>query len=190
MNILKALFSSKARVKLLKMFLLHPENEYFVREITRMLDEQINSVRRELLNFKKIGLVKFRTKNRKKYFYVNKEFPIYEELRAIFIKTQDIKEDIVQFIHGLGEVQLLVLNGYFSGKEDAFVDLLIVGDIKKEELEKYLESLHTTTPLKYSIMDKDNFLYRIEYNDNFITSLLKDPESLIPINKFRQITKK
>ncbi len=58
--VLKALFSSQTRVKLLSTFLLHPEQEYFIRELTRLLNEQINSIRRELENLRRIGVVKAR----------------------------------------------------------------------------------------------------------------------------------
>jgi hypothetical protein len=51
---LKALFSSQTRVKLLSVFLLHPEEEYFIRQLTRLLGEQINSIRRELENLRRI----------------------------------------------------------------------------------------------------------------------------------------
>jgi len=65
-SLLKALFSSQTRVKLLSTFLLHPEDEYFIRELTRLLNEQINSIRRELENLRRVGLVKPRHKNRQK----------------------------------------------------------------------------------------------------------------------------
>ena len=84
--VLKALFSSQTRVKLLSTFLLHPEEEYYIRELTRLLHEQINSIRRELENLRRIGLVKARHRNRKKYYRVDPEFPLYQELRNIFSK--------------------------------------------------------------------------------------------------------
>ena len=52
-NLLKGLFTSNTRIKLLTLFLLNPDEEYFIRELTRKLEEQINSVRRELDNLKK-----------------------------------------------------------------------------------------------------------------------------------------
>ena len=90
---LKHLFTSKARVKLLTIFLLKPDDEYFVRELTRELDEQINSVRRELDNLKKLGLLKSRAKNRKKFFMVNKNFVLFNELRSIIIKATNSSEN-------------------------------------------------------------------------------------------------
>ncbi len=85
-QILKALFSSQTRLKLLSTFLLHPEEEYFIRELTRLLGEQINSIRRELENLRRIGLVKPRHKNRKKYYKVDTDFIFFTELRSMFAK--------------------------------------------------------------------------------------------------------
>jgi DNA-binding transcriptional ArsR family regulator len=52
-----ALFGSKTRVKLLHLFLNHPGQSFYVREITRVIDEQINSVRRELSNMLEVGVI-------------------------------------------------------------------------------------------------------------------------------------
>jgi len=51
---LKVLFTSNTRVKILKHFFLYPKDKFFIRQLTRDLDEQINGVRRELESLKKI----------------------------------------------------------------------------------------------------------------------------------------
>jgi hypothetical protein len=51
---LKSLFTSSVRVKLFKHFFLHPNDEFFIRQLTRDLNEQVNAIRRELENWKKI----------------------------------------------------------------------------------------------------------------------------------------
>jgi predicted transcriptional regulator len=87
--VLKSLFSSMTRVKLLRLYLLSPEGaEFFVRELTRDLDEQINSIRRELENLEKIGLLTSRNRERKKYYRIDPKFPILEDLRNIFKKSR------------------------------------------------------------------------------------------------------
>ena len=55
---LEQLFGSKTRTKLMKLFLLNPEQIYFIRELTRVIDTQINSVRRELDNLEHCGLIR------------------------------------------------------------------------------------------------------------------------------------
>lgn len=58
---LEKLFGSVARVKILKLFLLHPSEGHYIRHLARGLGLQINSVRRELENLQKFGLLVSRT---------------------------------------------------------------------------------------------------------------------------------
>ena len=183
---LKPLFSSMARVKLLRTFLLNPDEEFFIRELTRKLDEQINSVRRELDNLKKIGLLKSRTRNRKKYFYVNKSFLIYSELRDIFVKASSNDEQMGRAISKMGEVEFLLLSGKFVGKISN-VDLLLVGEVDKKKLQKYLdETMKGKKDIKFTIISKKDFLYRLECNDKFVKEILSAEGNMILINKLKK----
>jgi predicted transcriptional regulator len=183
---LKALFSSKTRVKLLNTFLLNPDTEFFIRELTRKLDEQINSIRRELDNLRKIGLLKTRSKNRKKYFYTNKDFVIYNELRDILIKASHNDSELIHQIAKLGEVELLVLTGMFVGKE-ASVDLLVVGEIDSDRLRKVLsENSKDGKEIRFTAMTKRDFLYRLEMKDKFIYDLISDEKAIVAVNKLKK----
>ena len=179
---LKHLFTSKARVKLLKIFLLNPEREYFVRELTRELDEQINSVRRELDNLKQMGLLKSRSKNRKKYYAVNKKFLLYRDLRSIIVKASKAAESLIKNISKMGKVDFLLISGVFLEK-DSPVDLLIVGEVEKDSLEKFLDTLETQEPIKFSTLTTEDFLYRVKCRDKFIIDLVQDQDNVIGINK-------
>lgn len=186
---LKEIFSSNTRVKLLNVFLLNPEEEYFIRELTRLLDEQINSVRRELDNLKKVGLLKARSKNRKKYYHVNKDFIIYNELRNICAKASAFDTDIVKQIKKLGDFDLIVLAGVFVDEpETKNVDLLLVGQADKVDLERFFKNeLKFEREVKYSLMSKEDFLYRFNLNDKFIKEMVKSEKNIIPLNKIKEL---
>lgn len=179
---LKRLFTSKARAKLLTIFLLNPDKEFFIRQLTRELDEQINSIRRELDNLKKLGLLKARSKNRKKYYRVNKNFILYNELRSIIIKSVNTKENIIKKILKLGKIDFLLLSGIFIDK-DSPVDMLIVGDIEREKLQFFLDTLESKRPIKYSILTREDFQYRVKCNDKFTKDLIDDTDNIIGANK-------
>src|SRR3989338_3870653 len=106
-SVLKALFSSQTRVKLLSTFLLHPEEEYFIRELTRLLNEQINSIRRELENLRRIGLVKARHKNRKKYYKIDPEFLLYKDLQSLFSKVVQGESPLITSLKNIPGMQML-----------------------------------------------------------------------------------
>lgn len=183
---LKALFSSNTRVKLLVTFLSSPGEEFFIRELTRKLDEQINSIRRELNNLKKIGLLKSRSKNRKKYYFVNEDFLILEELRAMVNKCTDPKKELVKKMQKLGEVSFVLFSGVFIKKKDKQLDLLVIGNITKENLGEFLKSeVKDFKNVKFGILSKDDFLYRLRLNDKFIVDMLKDPDNIVGLNKLK-----
>lgn len=182
---LKKIFTSSVRIKILDLFFHNPEDEYYIREITRILDEQINSVRRELTNLKKAGILKSKTKTRKKYYHLDPSCMILEELKSIFIKASNRNSKLTQAISKTGHIKLLVLSGNFVETE-ADADLLVVGEVDKLELSNLLEKT-IDYPVRFSVMSLEDFHYRIECNDQFVLSMLKNPQSITPINKIGNI---
>ena len=182
-RMLKRLFTSNARIKLLRLFLLNPDEEHFIRQLTRDLDEQINSIRRELDNLKKMGLLKARAKLRKKYYYVNKNYIFYNELRSIFQKSESSIPEIAEKIASFGNLKVLVFSGIFIDK-DSPVDLLIVGQIDREKLTNYLNNeLTSKRAVKFTVMSEEDFGYRLKCKDKFVVDLVSDKENIIPLKK-------
>jgi predicted transcriptional regulator len=154
---IEQLFGSKTRVKLLGLFYQNPDRSYYVREITRKIDEQINSVRRELANLLSIGIISSDNSNNKLYYEVNKEFEHYEALSIMFggrpknnivskSEVNDNEKNIiitgdtalasnsdsnVESIVKAGNVRLLIYTGQFTRDETSGVDVVIVGDLAK-----------------------------------------------------------
>src|SRR6185437_14467671 len=111
---IEQLFGSKTRVKLLQLFYSNPNRSFFVREITRKIDEQINSVRRELSNLQNIGIIVSDNNNNKLYYEVNQKFEFYDPLRAIFgdrsrkaaVAAKPITDEASDTLKGIGKVEL------------------------------------------------------------------------------------
>lgn len=185
---LKRLFTSNTRIKLLSLFLLHSDEEFFIRELTRRLNEQINSVRRELDNLKKLGFLKSREHDRKKYYITNKNFIAYNELRGIFLKSISDKDNIAKNILKMGEIDLLVLTGMFVEKESS-LDLLLVGKVDREKMEEFFNTeLETKRPVRYSILSREDYIYRRQCKDKFLSDLLADQSNIIAVNRLEKQT--
>jgi len=164
--------------------MLNEDQEFFIRELTRKLDEQINSIRRELDNLKKVGLLRSRVKNRKKYYFVNTDFIFFNEIKSIFLKSATNQNSISKDIMKFGEVKLLVLSGIFLDKETKTVDMLIVGDVDKEKLADYLNNdIKTDRPVRFAIISEEDYKYRISLKDRFINEIINDSENEMPIQK-------
>ena len=83
-KVIEQLFGSKTRVKLLQLFYSNPNRAFYVREITRKINEQINSVRRELSNLLSIGIITSDATQNRLYYEVNQDYEFYKPLAQIF----------------------------------------------------------------------------------------------------------
>lgn len=195
---LEKLFGSKTRTKLLALFFSNPSQSYYVREITRVIDEQINSVRRELLNLDSVGIIKNDTFDNKVYYSANMKHPYSKPLVDLFtVKVDNTKE---RDIHRAGWeeyvkpvrnfLKALVVINRVPGEEG--IDLLIVGNDKTKKLTHWAEVIEKKQgkPLNYVIMSEDDYSYRKSVKDRFITDIMMmdvtdtyDPEKILVKNK-------
>jgi hypothetical protein len=176
---IEQLLGSKTRVKLLQLFMSNPNRSFYVREITRKIDEQINSVRRELSNLLSIGIIISDTTNNRLYYEVNQEYEFYEPLRAIFgsgnVSGKELKKGgAVDEFKALGNVDLVLYAGQFTRDERAGVDLLIVGNTNAHAVQKYVADLERKEgkELRYTVMTLSDFNYRRQVKDRFLGSVL------------------
>ncbi|MDO4760077.1 MAG: transcriptional regulator [Candidatus Saccharibacteria bacterium] len=188
------LFGSKTRAKLLKLFFENPGKSFYVREMTRVIEEQINSVRRELLNLESIGIIKNETFDNKVYYSANNKHPFYRPMLDIFSKKTDLSRDkdvrestweeyvrpVKKYLRGL------VVTNRLPGQEG--LDLLIIGDDKTKKLSRWAEVVEKKQgkPLNYAIIASDDFIYRKSVRDRFILDVLEmelveviDPDEII-----------
>jgi hypothetical protein len=200
------LFGSKTRVKLLQLFFSNPNRSFYVREMTRKIDEQINSVRRELSNLLSIGIIKSNADNNRLYYEVDQEYEYYQPLAMIFggLQSAPIPEksskkpskeqpetpviaDVIpehplaKSIRGTGHIELAFLTGQFTRDDLSGIDLLIVGDTNQSKIENFIQELEKAEKkeLRYTVMPMETYKYRIQINDRFIGNVLAAKKQVI-----------
>ncbi len=179
------LFGSKTRVKLLSLFLNNPGRAYYVREITRKIDEQINSVRRELSNLLSIGLIKSSTQNNRLYYEVNDKYAHYNEMHRIFgslkvgkskaLKGTREEEEIVTKLRESGTIEVAFLTGSFVRDSHNKIDVFIVGDVNRAKVNKVIAEMEQELgrELNYTLMNSEDYGYRRDLNDRFLADIME-----------------
>lgn len=178
---IEKLFGSKTRAKLLKLFFGNPEKSFYVREMTRVIDEQINSVRRELLNLESIGIIKNETFDNKIYYSANPKHPFTHPLSEMFSKKissgenkdirdttwEDYSRPVKNYLKGL------VFTNRLPGQDG--VDLLIIGNDRTKKLTRWAEVIEKKLgkPINYVIMSVDDFTYRKNVRDRFLREIFE-----------------
>lgn len=181
---IEQLFGSKTRVKLLQLFLSNPNRSFYVREITRKIDEQINSVRRELANLLSIGIISSENNNNRLYYEVDQKYEHYKALASIFGNealtsakgkpSTDEDGDDISALKKVGNVEAAVLTGQFTRDESSGIDLLIIGDVNQSKMTNFVSQLEAKEgkEIRFAIFTPSEFEYREQVNDRFLSTLL------------------
>ncbi len=178
-----ALFGSKTRVKLLHLFLSNPGKAFYVREITRLIDEQINSVRRELANMLGVGIITSETSDNKLYYQVDQRYEYYVPLRAIFADEkvaalnpapQAMTPTWQDALKELSGARLVLLSGVLVEGSSSNVDILVVGDVRQSQLKKLIKSIEAFEgrDVNYTVLSYDDFYYRLSVRDRFVSEIV------------------
>lgn len=87
------LFSSHARVAVLNLFLANPDDRFYVREVAARTRQPVRAVQRELPKLEAIGLLKHTVDGNRKYYQVDRECPIFPDLKSLFLKTVGLGDE-------------------------------------------------------------------------------------------------
>lgn len=188
-----ALFGSKTRVKLLHLFLNHPGQPFYVREITRKIDEQINSVRRELSNMLAVGVITSDSADNKLYYQVNQRYEYYMPLRAIFsdvkddvkVATKTAEETSLQEygpeLSAITGIRLAILAGVLVRGSSSPIDIVLVGNVSQQKVKSVIKMIEKSEgrDINYSVLPYDEFYYRLSIRDKFITEILGSNHNVV-----------
>lgn len=169
---------SRVRVKLFTIFFSAPEEMFYVRQLVRECDEEINAIRRELSRLTQAGIVKPQARGNRLYFSLNKQYLFFPELMRLVTKTSGLGAAVIKNQQQLGKVKFVFLSGRFVRRmpyrQDA-VDLLVVGEIVMPQLSSIVQQEQTKVKreINYSVMSEEEFKFRKSRRDPFILDVLK-----------------
>lgn len=187
-----SLFGSRTRVKLLHLFLNNPGRSFYVREITRTIDEQINSVRRELSNMLNIGIINSHNSDNKLYYEINQEYQFYDPLCQIFSNKKIKKNatvtrhkpevdlgsdwDVDPMFSSIPGLKVAIMSGVFVSRSVSELDLLLSGNVDILRVKRLISKVESKlgAEIRYTIMTYDDFYYRLSVRDVFLTDILSD----------------
>jgi hypothetical protein len=134
-NLFTGLISSKTRIKLLIRFFFNPKTRSYLRELSKEFNVSTNSVREELNQLTKTGLLTSQKSGRQVFYKANPDHPLFAELKSMVGKVMGIDQVIDGIITRLGDLEsAYLLDDYAEGKDTGIIDLLLVGDIDRYHL--------------------------------------------------------
>ncbi|HET6513851.1 MAG TPA: winged helix-turn-helix domain-containing protein [Thermodesulfovibrionales bacterium] len=124
---LKSLFSSSIRADVLSLLLNSPDEQFYVREIAKLLRKNPSGVKRELDNLEKMGIVNSEKVANLKYFQADKDSPLYSELKNLIAKSLGLPGAIKALLRAAGAKAAFIHGPYAEGEVVNSVDLVVIG---------------------------------------------------------------
>jgi uncharacterized protein len=159
-----------------------PEEAFYVRQVARYAATGNGVVQRELEQLASCGILTRRVSGRQVYFQANSGCPIFQELRALVVKTAGVSDVVREALAPIaGRVSMALIYGSFAAGrqgERSDVDVLVVGEVAFAEVVESLASAQErigrdVNPTVYSPAD---FRSRLAARHHFLDRVLKEPK--------------
>jgi hypothetical protein len=189
--VLKNLFISKVRIKVLEQFMFNPNEGYHVRGLVRIMNEEINAIRRELINLKDTGILKSENLGNKVVYRLNPDCPIIPELTSMLYKDSQLGQQLYKIGSKVVNAQMVIIcNPYIINKyENSLdVDVLFIGDIDIKKLAPEIKDLERSTEreIRYSVISQKDFEFGKKKRDPFLMNIL-DKENIVLLGSVKAL---
>lgn len=170
---------SKIAIKILNYFLLNPEKKRYINELALLLSEDPKNVYRKLQDLEKEGILKSEFLGKQRYFYLNKNYPLLNEYKAIFFKKSGFEQKLkgaLKKIKGINEAYLF--GSYAKNKMDnnSDLDLLVIGSHSLIDVQKLIIKFQKEIGREINVINLSNeeFKKKKKNNNPFIKNIFSN----------------
>lgn len=175
---------SKIRQGLLALFFTNSSQEYYLRQLQRILGYSAGSIRRELMRFQADNLFYTRRVGNLLYYSVNNTHPLFNELKGIVSKTIGVEASLKNSLLQVKGIKIAFLYGSFASKKESSssdIDLMIIGNPNTSMLNEKISILEQKlkreiSPTIYSLQE---YKAKKRARGGFIADLLKNPKIML-----------
>ena len=175
------LFGSPARVKLLRLFLFNPREQFSTADAAQRARVRLPSARSEVALFAALGLVR-RSRRSAPRYGLNTGFPYIAALQGLLLNAPARGEDLYEALRACGAIKLIAIAGVFMGEWDGRLDVLVVGDrLNEKKLRAAVRRLESEIgkELRYATLPTGDFLYRLDMHDKLVRDILDYPHKIV-----------
>jgi predicted nucleotidyltransferase len=176
------LFASATLVGLLGLFLLHPDREYYQRELERVVGAQLRQIQVELKRLESVGLISVRRHGNRVYYKAVQTHPAFHDLKRAFIKTVSVGDALRQSASALaGTVELAFVFGSVARGDDrssSDIDVAVVGDASPREVMTVLAGIGEDLgrEINVAVYSVAEFVQKARDEHHFVGELVRAPK--------------
>jgi len=174
-----------AKAQFLIFYLKDPDKTLYLREIAKILEKEPRSIKTSLDALVKEGILKDERKANLRYFKLNKDHPVYEEIKKIISKTMGIENHLKKMIDSIPGVDYAFIFGSIvKNKEysESDIDLMIIGTeidqdnliIKVTKVEEELKR-----EINFHIYNKNEVIKQLKNDNDFLVRIFHEDKIIL-----------
>jgi predicted nucleotidyltransferase len=167
---------SKSRQRLLAFYFTNPTARLHLRDLAKRLRIDPSNLSKELERLERDGLFRSEISGRQKYFQLNRNYPLFDEVRSIVTKTIGVIPLMARALARIEGIEEAWLYGSFArNQQDAAsdVDVLVIGAPSEQLLAEGVRKLERDLgrEINYTVMTRKEINSRGARNDVFLDSV-------------------
>jgi hypothetical protein len=169
---LKSLFSSSIRADVLSLLLNSPDEQFYIREIAKLLRKNPSGVKRELDNLEKMEIVNSEKIANLKYFNANTDSPLYSELKNLITKSLGLPGALKAVLRASGAKAAFLYGPYAEGDNVEAVDLFVIGAVTSPAKELKDIERRFDQKINCTLMDEEEYKIKKKKRDANLKKIL------------------
>jgi predicted nucleotidyltransferase len=167
---------TKNQILVLKEFFNNTHKSYYLRELARLLKKEPGVFQRDINKLEKDGILESYYQGKNRFFKLNREHALFEELKSIISKTVGIEMVIKKMIEGVKGVEEAFIYGSFAQNSENLmsdVDVFVIGDVNEDKLIDAISKLEKQIgrEINYTLMTNEEFLKKKQEKNSFLVNI-------------------
>jgi predicted nucleotidyltransferase len=176
---MSVLLSTKLRKKLLTYSFAHSDEDYYVRELSSLIEEDPGNLSRELRILEEEGLYTSVTRGRVKLYSLNKKYPLFRELKKIIFKTEGMEGTLKEVVGRVKGISFALIYGSYAKnkeKKTSDIDLVVVGKFPRNKFTQEIRTLELKLgrEINFTIYTQGEFEKERRKEGGFLNLALKE----------------
>jgi uncharacterized protein len=180
--VLSTFITSKNRQKLLALFLTHPDERFYLKQLRRDLSiASSRLLQDELAKLEAVGFLTSMREANTRFYQVNKAFPLYPELKGMIFKTIGLADFLRESLGELGEIRVAFIYGSVAkNREEARsdIDLMVIGDVDMDKLHAVVHGAEDTLgrEINTSVFEFADWKKQVAAKKAFVRDVAEGPK--------------
>lgn len=186
-------FLKNGKGEILNLMFLNPDKKYYLAEIAKILGRESSAYQKYIENFIEEGVFKDERIGNMRFFWLNKDYPLYTEIKNIISKTIGVEAQLKVLLNEIDLVETAFIFGSFASDKfssNSDIDLFVIGQVNQDYFIEQITKLETqiNRDINYHIYSKKEVLDKINIENDFINNIFSRKIILLKgnINEFRK----